>query len=75
MPTEEYNAAKERLENITYRINNGEDRQEKQLSLFNKLFTKIFKFFSDIMLKYFGGKGYSDILLLRDTQNPDNAIC
>lgn len=69
MPTEEYNAAKERLENITYRINNGEDRQEKQLSLFNKLLTKIFKFFSDFMLKYFGGKGFSDIVLFRGTES------
>lgn len=75
MPTDDYNAVKERLDNITYKISTGEERTEKQLSLFNKLFTKIFRFFSEIMLKYFGGKGYSDILLLRDTGNADNAIC
>ena len=65
MPTDDFNAARERLENITYRISTGKDRQEEQLSLFNKLFTKIFKFFSELLLKYFGGKGYSDILLFR----------
>lgn len=69
MPTEEYNASKMRLENITYKIANGEERQEKQLSAFNKLFTRIFRFFSEIMLKYFGGKGYSDIVLLRGTES------
>ena len=69
MPTDEYNAAKERLENITYKIANGQDRQEKQLSLFNKLFTKIFRFFSETMLKYFGGRGYSDILLFRGSES------
>ena len=75
MPTDDYNAVKERLDNITYKISTGEERTEKQLSLFNRLFTKIFRFFSEFMLKYFGGKGYSDILLLRDVGNADNAIC
>ena len=69
MPTDEYNAARERLENITYKITTGEDRTEKQLSTFNKLFTKVFRFFSEFMLKFFGGKGFSDILLFRKTES------
>lgn len=65
MPTEEYNAAKERFENIIYKITNGKNMPVEKVSFFAKMFTKIFKFFSDIMLKYFGGKGYSDILFFR----------
>lgn len=74
MPTDDYNAAKERLENITYKISTGHERTEKQLSIFNKLFTKIFRFFSETMLKYFGGKGYSDIIFLRGTESK-KGIC
>lgn len=65
MPTEEFNAVKTRFENITYKISTGKVKPVEKVSFFADMFTKIFKFFSDIMLKFFGGKGYSDILLFR----------
>ena len=65
MPTEEYNAAYDRLYAITYEIQNGEAPPSQSMSRFMQFITKFFKFFSEFMLKYFGGKGYSDILLFR----------
>ncbi|MBQ7637322.1 MAG: hypothetical protein IJS90_00290, partial [Clostridia bacterium] len=64
METEEYDAVYDRLYNVTYRIQNGEAPSE-ETSFFMKALTKILKFFSEFMLKFFGGKGYSDILLFR----------
>ncbi|MCH5197848.1 MAG: hypothetical protein J1E34_02975 [Oscillospiraceae bacterium] len=64
MPTEEYNAVYDRLYNVTYKIQNGAS-PSNDTSFFIKALTKILKFFSDIMLKLFGGKGYSDIFLNR----------
>lgn len=65
LPTDEYEAAKERFENVTYKIANGKDKPVEKVSFFIKLITKVFKFFSDFMLKYFGGKGISDIVFFR----------
>jgi len=64
MPTEEYDAVYERLYNITYQIENGKAPSSGS-GFFMNILTKILKFFSDFMLKFFGGKGYSDILLNR----------
>lgn len=61
MPTEEFDAVYERLYAVTYTINNG-SAPSGDTNFFMKLLTKILKFFSDIMLKLFGGKGYNDIL-------------
>ncbi len=65
MPTEEYNAAYQALYEITYEIENGAAPADETPSAFMRALTKIIKFFSEFMLKYFGGKGYSDILLFR----------
>ena len=65
MPTEEYNAAYQALYAITYEIENGTAPEENTPSAFMRALTKVLKFFSEFMLKYFGGKGYSDILLFR----------
>lgn len=64
MPTEEYDAVYENLYTITYQIENG-SAPEVKTNRFLEILTRILKFFSDFMLKYFGGKGYSDILLSR----------
>lgn len=65
MPTEEYNRIKDRFEAITYKITTGTEKVEEEQSTFIIALTKIFKFFSDVMLKFFGGKGWSDIILFR----------
>lgn len=65
MPTEEFNAVKDRFESITYKIVNGSERVEEKPDFFIELITKIFKFWSEFMLKFFGGKGFSDIILFR----------
>ena len=64
MPEADYNAVYENLYNITYQIENGEAPKDSS-SRFLRVITKILKFFSDFMLKFFGGKGYSDILFGR----------
>ncbi len=65
MPTEQFNAAKDRFEAITYKITNGTERPEEEPDVFIALLTKLLKFWSELMLRFFGGKGYSDILLFR----------
>ncbi len=65
MPTEEFNAAKERFEAIIYKIVNGTEKVEEEPDFFLTLLTKLFKFWSDVMLRFFGGKGISDIILFR----------
>ena len=64
MPEEEFNAVYDRLYAITYTIENGKT-PDNSPDKFVQAITKILKFFSEFMLKYFGGKGYSDILLFR----------
>ncbi|MBR3768677.1 MAG: hypothetical protein IKL10_10640 [Clostridia bacterium] len=65
MPTAEFNAVKDKFDAVTYKVVNGTDKPEEGTNFFLNLLTKIFKFFSDLMLKFFGGKGYSDIILFR----------
>ena len=65
MPTEQFNAAKERFEAITYKITNGTEKTEESPDMFITLITKLLKFWSEMMLRFFGGKGFSDILLFR----------
>lgn len=64
MPTGDYDAAYDALYAITYEIENGKAPSDT-VSGFMKFLTKFLKFFSSMMLKFFGGKGYSDILLFR----------
>lgn len=65
MPTEEYNAAYERLDAITYMIANNAAPAEEGPTLFIRLITKLFKRLSEFMLSVFGGKSFSDIVLFR----------
>lgn len=65
MPTDEYNAVKDRFEAITYKITYGTEKEEETPDAFLAFLTKVFKFWSEVMLRFFGGKGYSDILLFR----------
>jgi len=65
MPTEDFIAAKNRFEDITYKIVNGTERVEEKPSFFMNLLSKLFKLMSDLMLTLFGGKGFSDIILFR----------
>ena len=51
-------------EETVRRIENGKT-PDNSPDKFVQAITKILKFFSEFMLKYFGGKGYSDILLFR----------
>lgn len=64
MPQEEFDAVCDRLYTVAYEIENGSAPDISQ-SKFMQALTKIFRFFSEFMLKYFGGKGYSDILFGR----------
>ncbi len=61
MPTEEFNAAKDRFNDVVYKIVNGEEKQEEEPDFFTVLLSKLLKFWSDVMLFFFGGKGFSDI--------------
>ena len=62
MPTEEFNEKTERFENIVNKINSNDEEENKGTNAFLSFFAKIFKFLSDMFLKFFGGKGFSDIL-------------
>ncbi len=65
---EAYKVAENRLDAIIYKIENGVakpvDQQESECS-FDTLLLKIIKFYSDLLLRLFGGKGFSDIILFR----------
>ncbi len=65
MPTDEYNAAYERLDTVVYMILNNSAPQQEEVSGFLKLLTKFFKKISEFMLRVFGGKSFSDIVLFR----------
>ena len=65
MPTEEFNVAKDRFNKVVDKIVYGEVEQEEETDFFTVILTKLFKFWSNLMLTFFGGKGFSDILLFR----------
>ncbi len=65
MPTAEFNAAKDRFDAIVYKIANGQEKPVETPDAFLLFLTKIFKFWSEVMLRFFGGKGWSDIILFR----------
>ena len=64
METEEFEAKTERFESIVNKVTNGaeKDDDEGETNAFLSFFAKIFKFLSDMFLRFFGGKGFSDIL-------------
>ena len=61
MPTEEFNVAKDRFNNVVDKIVYGETEQKEEPDFFTAILSKLLKFWSDIMLFFFGGKGFSDI--------------
>lgn len=65
MPTAEFNVAKDRFDAVVYKIVNGEEKKAEEPDLFLELLTKLLKFWSNILLRIFGGKGFSDIILFR----------
>ena len=65
MPTEEFNAVYDRLDAITYLIENGEARAPK-VSKFLQFVTRFLKKISELLLKWMGGRGFSDVLLFRN---------
>lgn len=65
MTTADFNVAKDRFDAVVYKIQNGAEKQPEEESAFISFLTKVLKFFSDIMLRFFGGKGWSDIILFR----------
>lgn len=65
MPTDEFDAAKARFDDVIYKIVNGSEPPEESTDFFLKVFTDLLRFWSDFMLNLFGGKGYSDIILFR----------
>lgn len=65
MPTSEFNAAKDRFDAVVYKIVNGQEKTAETPDAFLTFLAKVFKFWSEIMLRFFGGKGWSDIILFR----------
>ncbi len=59
MPTEEFDAAVERFDNIVYKIENGVEPEEK--NILEKLLEILLKFVNDILIKLFGGAGFSEM--------------
>lgn len=65
MPTEDFDAAAERFDKIIDKIVNGTSADENTTDVtgvFLSILSKILRFLSELMLKLFGGKGFSDIL-------------
>lgn len=62
MPTEEFEAAVERFEDVVYVIENGEP-EDKSEDGFMKAITIILRITNTVMFKIFGGNGFSDIVL------------
>mgnify|MGYP003301313305 CR=1 FL=1 len=60
MPTEEFDAAVERFENVVYIIENGEPKDTSEDG-FMKVITIILRITNTIMFEIFGGNGFSDM--------------
>ena len=66
MKTEDFDAVRDEFDKTVFEIQNGTAKPEEKPRVFLKLVTKILKIFSDILLKFFGGNGWSDILLFKN---------
>lgn len=64
METEEFEAKTARFESIVNKVTNGAEKDEDEggSNVFLAFLTKIIRFLSNMFLKFFGGKGFSDIL-------------
>ena len=61
MPTAEFTAVYDALYNLTYEIENGSAPKAK-VGKFLQFVTRVLKRFSELLLKAFGGKGFSELL-------------
>lgn len=61
MPTKDYYVLKDRFMNIIYKIETGTEKTPAKENKFMDLITKVLKFLSDFMVKYFGGNGFSEL--------------
>ncbi len=59
MPTAEFDAAAERFDAVINKIENSEDEPETNFLL--RIITRFLKFVNNILLKIFGGKGFSEM--------------
>ena len=71
MKTEDFNAVYEALQAITYEIENGEAPQTGPTKFISFL-TKTLKRLSELLLKFLGGRGFSDVLFFR---NEKGEVC
>ena len=65
MPTAEFDAAYDALQAVADGIRN-EAKENGANAKFIAFITKLLRRFSEMLLKFFGGKGFSDILFFRD---------
>ncbi|MBR0509518.1 MAG: hypothetical protein IJJ85_05325 [Clostridia bacterium] len=65
MPTEEYQAAYDRLNLIGTVIRTGKAPVSDSHTAFQKFLTKVLKWYADLLYRLFGGRGFSDVLLGR----------
>lgn len=66
MTTEDFNNVKDEFYAVIYEIQNGTAKTEEKPSAILDFITKFLKRFSDLLLKIFGGSGWSDIILFRN---------
>ena len=65
MSTEDFDAAYDRLEAVTQQINGVQNEKNDFKTIILNILTKFLKVACEVMLKLFGGKGISDIILSR----------
>lgn len=65
MSTDDFDAAYDRLLSLTEKISGTQDEAPDTMTVIMNFITKLLKAASEIMLKLFGGKGLSDIILSR----------
>ena len=65
MSTEDFDAAYDRLEAVTQQINGVQKEKNDVKTIILNILTKVLKVACEVMLKLFGGKGISDIILSR----------
>lgn len=62
MPTEEFDKIKDDFYSAVYEIQNGSPEPEETPDRFLEFVTKLLKWYSELLLKLFGSKGWHDII-------------
>lgn len=62
MPTEEFDKIKDDFYKVVYEIENGSPMPEEKPDRFLEFVTKLLKWYSELLLKLFGSKGWHDII-------------